>query len=1053
MKKKYLVINIFLWRKYALLYLLAAITAISATGQEMNISGQVTNDKGEPLVGATVTVVGSNKSAISDNSGKFSLSGVNKNGKIEVSFTGFVTQTFSIDERVSYVVQLQPASAAMDDVVVVGYGTQRKRNVTGAVSSISEKKIKEYPIVSADQALQGRTPGVQVFQTSGAPGGAVQVRIRGVNSTSGGGANQPLYVVDGVPLAQYNEGAFAVGGSSNAASPLTTINPADIESIDVLKDASATAIYGARAANGVVLITTKTGKKGKARIELNSYYGIQNLRKFIPMINARERMIIVGEQRRNNGSYGTNEIDVFSNNPYLHKQGTDWQKEVFRSAPMSNINLAVSGANDKVSYLISGDLLKQDGIILNTYGDRVSVRTNLDVQASNRFKIGVRSSLSYQWDNVANLDNNNGGLAYIFQLPPTMPIRDENGNFAGRKNSLQRGEIFGAANRANLPTFNYVADLMEDERKTKRSRIVSNLFAEYKILPNLTYRSVVGIDYMFGELSTFSPIWQRGLDQQEFMTVTESRPKNENWAIDQLLTFDKTFGFHKLNAVGGFSTQRNTFKSFNVSTTGSSSNALNTLSNQTTFNGTPAGGEVSSGIVSQFLRTNYSYNNKYLLTATIRRDGSSRFGSNNKYGYFPSASIGWRLSEESFMEDMKLFSDIKLRASYGSTGNQEIGDFLYEGIVAGTNAVFGNTLVAASAPVRFDNPDIRWERNKQMDIGLEFSMFQNRLNFVIDYYKKRTDGLLANYPISAISGVGTSVIRNIGVIDNSGFEFSVNAIPIASKDWRWNIDFNISTNKNNVVSLGNLPFINGANINRVATFISRTQPGQPIGAFYILQTSGMYTSREEAESAPLYRAGANIPFFAPGDYKLVDQDKNGIIDDADRVFYGSPLPDFYGGLSTNLSYKDFMLNIVSNFQYGNYIYNYPHLISSLGEANMRRDDFENRYRPTEPERQTSIQIPRVGTPILPAQNFLEDGSFFRVRSVSLSYNLPAQFLSRLHISSFRVYVQANNFFVLTKYKGWDPEVSSNGSNVLSNGYDFGAYPQAKSAIFGINLAF
>jgi TonB-linked SusC/RagA family outer membrane protein len=1051
MNNKKRIQNILMLKRSSYLFILFLMLANSGYVQVKNIKGSIVNEKGDPLAGATVTVVGSNRAVVSDSAGNFRLSDVGPNAKLNISFTGYADQTLSTDDRQSYLIKLILSNSSLNDVVIVGYGTQRKRDVTGAVSSISASKIKEYPIVSADQALQGRIPGVQVFQTSGAPGGAVQVRIRGVNSTAGGGANQPLYVVDGVPLAKYNEGAFAVGGSSNAASPLSTLNPSDIESIEVLKDASATAIFGARAANGVVLITTKTGKKGKARIDLNTYYGIQNLRKEIPMINARERMLIVGEQRRNNGTYGTDEIDVFSNNPYLHNEGTNWQAEVFRPAPMFNVNMSVSGASDKVSYLLSGDLLKQDGIILNTYGNRASVRTNVDVQATDRFKIGVRSSLNYQWDNVANLDNNNGGLAYIFQLPPSMAIRDENGNFNGRRNSLQRGEIFGAANNANLPTTNYVADLIEEERSANRYRIVSNVFMEYKIVPSLTYRSVVGLDYMFGELRSFSPIWQRGIDQQVFMTLSESRPKNENWSVDQLLTFDKIFGKHKINAVGGFSTQRNTSKTFFVSTTGSTSNALNTLSNQTTFNGTPSGGEVSSGIVSQFFRTNYSFKNRYLLTGTVRRDGSSRFGSNYKYGIFPSVSVGWRLSEESFMENVPLFSDVKIRASYGITGNQDIGDFLYEGIVSGTSAVFGNTLVAASAPTRFSNPDIRWERNKQLDIGLEFSLLKNRLNFVIDYYSKRTDGLLADYPISAISGVGTSVTRNIGIIDNRGFEFSVNAIAVDTKDWKWNIDFNISTNKNEVVSLGKLDFINGARINRVSTFISRTQPGQPIGSFYILETDGMYTSRAEAATAPLYRAGFNIPFFAPGDYKLVDRDKNGIIDDADRVFYGSPLPDFYGGLSTSLSYKNVTLNLVSSFQYGNYIYNYPHFIASLGEANMRRDDFNNRYRPTDPDRQTSIQLPRVNTPLLPAQNFLEDGSFFRIRSLSFSYSCPRFMLDKYKVSSLRFYVQANNFFVLTKYKGWDPEVSSNGSSVLSNGYDFGAYPQAQSVVFGLNL--
>lgn len=1030
--------------------------------EKIKITGIVTDSAGAALSGASVVVKNNTRNGTStDATGRFQLLVDVLPVTLRISYTGFDDKEIAISNAQDLIsVQLFLTNrSTVNDVVVVGYGTQLKKDLTGSISRISGEQVRQFPIVSADQALQGRTPGVQVFQSSGAPGGAVQVRVRGVNSTSGGGANQPLYVIDGIPLPNYNESLFALGlgnegttgaPQSNAQSPLSTISPADIESIEVLKDASATAIYGARAANGVVLITTKTGR-GATKIEVNSYYGIQSLRREIPVTNARERMLIVAEHRRNQGTFGSDEIDVFAANPFLHREGTNWQREIFRQAPMHNINLAISGASNKVSYMVSGDYMKQDGIIHNTFSNRASFRTNLDVKATDWLKIGTRTAFSYQTDNMPKTDANFGGLAYAVTMPPTMTVRDANGNFQGRYNSLVRGEIFGAAGFANLPTFNYVAELMEEERRAQRYRVNSNVFAEVNILPGLTFKSMFGVDYLFGELRNFTPIWQRGIDRNPAMTVLESRPQTFGWVADQYLTYNKKLGDHRINTVVGFSAQKNIDKFFSVSATGSNSNILNNLGSQSQFSSTPNGGEIESGIVSQFVRANYSYNSKYLFTGTVRRDGSSRFGPNYQYGIFPSGSIGWRISEENFLKNNSFINDLKLRASYGVTGNQNIGDFLYLGLMGGTNAVFGNALTAGVAPFRFDNFDIQWERNKQMDIGFELSVLNHRLNFVVDYYLKRTDGLLGQFPISAISGVGTSVIRNVGAIDNRGIEFSVNAILIDNRDWKWSFDFNISTNKNEVSSLGALPFINGQPVNRISSFINRTQPGQPIGAFHVLQTNGMFTSWQEASSAPIYRAGMNIPFFSPGDIRLVDQNRDGIINDEDRVFTGSPFPNYFGGVGTNLSYKNLSLNVQAAFQHGNLILNYPRLIGSLGEVNMYREEFENRYRAQQPDVQTTTQILRVGSPITPSTQFLEDGSFFRIRSISLAYEMPSNILKYIKVSRLRLYAQANNFFVFTRYSGWDPEVNSFGSNVTTNGIDFGAYPQARSVVFGLNL--
>lgn len=1025
----------------------------------IQITGTVTSvEDGQPLVGVSVLVKGTSVGTTTDINGKYAIN-ANEGDVLQFRYVGYQLQEITVGAQTVIDVVLQPSVSQLNEVVVVGYGTQARRDVTGSISRVTSEQIRQFPVTSADQALQGRTAGVQVFQTNGAPGGAVQVRVRGVNSTAGGGANQPLYVIDGIPLANYNENLFALNfgieGStgapqSNAQSPLNTISPADIESIEVLKDASATAIYGARAANGVVLITTKTGK-GATRIELNTLYGIQSLRREIPMINSRERMLSIADHRRNNGTFGADDIDVFAANPFLYDDGTNWQREVFRQAPMSNTNLSISGAANKVSYMVSADYMAQDGIILNTYSNRASFRTNLDLTATNWLKVGTRTALSYQTDNMPKADATFSGLGLILTLPPTMTVRDANGNFQGRVNNLVRGNIFGAAGFANLPTFNYVAELIEEERRANRYRAISNVFAEISLLPNLSFRSVFGIDYMFGELRNFSPLWQRGVDRNPAMSVLESYPRTFGWVADQFLTYDKKFGVHSLNVVAGVSAQKNTERFITVVATGSASNALNLIGNQSSYTNLPSGGAVVASIASQFIRANYSYKDRYLFTGTVRRDGSSRFGPNYKYGFFPSASAGWRISEENFMKDITFIDDLKLRASYGVTGNQNIGDFLYVGLASANRAVFGDALVTGVAPTRFDNFDIQWEKNKQLDIGFELSVLKGRLNFVVDYYRKRTDGLLAPFPISAISGVGTSVIRNIGIIDNRGIEFSTNAILVDKNDFRWSFDFNISTLHNEVVSLGVLPWINGVNIGRISNWMNRTQPGYPIGAFFALQIDGMYTSWEEAARAATYRAGVNVPYFVPGDFRLVDKNGDGIIDDNDRSFVGSPFPDYFGGMSTNLSYKNFTLNVQAAYQYGNLILNYPRLLGAQGESHMLREEYENRYRVREPNVQTSTAILRVGKPITPSTEFLEDGSFFRIRSISLSYDFPSNILKHLRISRLRMYAQANNFFVFTRYKGWDPEVSSFGSTVTTNGIDLGAYPQAKAVVLGLNL--
>lgn len=1030
-----------------------SLSSESQKPQEIPVRGRITDsEKGESLPGVSVAVKGQSRGTTTNANGDFQLNVPDGNSVLVFSYIGYERQEVRVGSQGVINLALKPSDATLNEVVVIGYGTQKKRDITGAVASVSAQQIRAVPIIGADQALQGRVSGVQVQQTSGAPGGAVQVRIRGVNSTAGGGANQPLYVIDGIPLT-WNEGANALsvgnegstgGAGSNGASPLASINPNDIESMEVLKDASATAIYGARAANGVVLITTKSGKSGKTQISIDSYYGVQSLRREIPMTNARERMSFTFEHRRNAGTRGNEVFDIWTVNPYLYDyEGTNWQRELFRQAPMQNHSISATGGTDKIQFAVSGDYFNQQGILINTYAKRYSTRINLDIKATDRLKFGTRTALSLQQGNGQDTDEFFQSQL-LYPQSPLSPVYDSNGNFAGRPNNVINTNLFSDGGGNN------VANMMQRKRLYERFRIISNLYAEYEITKGLSFKSLFGVDYLLNELTSNNPVWQRGIDANTVQTVFVSQPKTFNWLAEQTLTYNRTFGVHNISAVAGFSAQQFLQRSIGASAQGSPSNALDQLGNQPTPTGA-FGGQTPSALVSQFVRANYSYRDKYLITGTMRRDGSSRFGTNYKYGIFPSASVGWRISEEPFLKRVKAIQELKLRASYGSTGNQNIGDFLYSALMGGANTVWGNNIVTGLAPGRFENQDIQWERNNQMDIGIDLSLWNGRLSLTMDYYDKLTTGLLGFSPLSVISGVGNGFTTNIGKVRNRGFEFALNATVMDKNGFRWTVDGNIATNQNRVESLGTLPFINGAGIVRTPSYINRTEVGHPIGGFYVLIESGQYQTWAEAAEAPTVRLGAQ-PYFAPGDLKPIDQNGDKIINDDDRVWYGSPFPDYFGGFGSTWSYKGLSLNVVANFQHGNMLWNQNRLQSEVFEQNAWRVSYDNRWKPSDPK-VTSVPVPRNNNPLLPSNRFLEDASFLRIRTITLGYDLPRLLTDRIKLNRARVYVQANNFFTFTRYSGWDPEVNSFGSSVTTNGIDIGAYPIAKTFTVGLNLGF
>jgi TonB-linked SusC/RagA family outer membrane protein len=1036
--------------------MLLVLAQFTSYGQEArDIAGTVKDQSGEGLPGATVKASGSANGVVTDANGAFKISAPT-GSVLTASYIGFKTSELKVGASTVYNFVLTSENV-LNNVVVTGYGVQKKRDLSGAQSTIGEEAIKSVPMTSADQAIQGRAAGVQVQMSSGAPGGAVQVRIRGTNSMANQGANQPLYVVDGIPLF-YNERDNSLGTDqngatqSNSASPLSTISPNDIESIEVLKDASSTAIYGARAANGVVLITTKRGKSGAPVVSLNAQSAVQSLRRKIPVTNAQERAGLIFEHRRNRGTNGADVFDPFALNPYAYGKGTDWQDEIFRAAPMSNLNVSVNGGSDRVTYNVSGDYLDHQGILVNSYFKRAGTRINADINASDRLKIGTSTALNTTWTNEQRLDETNtptSSLNGILAASPMQPVYLNDGSFTGQPNAQVNGGLLGG---------NALADFLYTDRKANRSRALSNVYAEYSFLRDFKFRSAANLDYQLTSLRQKQPSLFRELTvgpvPGNVLGVAEWVPRTFNWLLEQTLQYSHQFGEHAVTGLAGFSAQNTQVRTINAGGQGQRFNELDNLSsNNTDKPNTSVNGQlINSGLVSQFVRGTYAYKGKYMATGTVRRDGSSRFGGNNKYGYFPSGSIGWRVSEEGFFKNnVKGISELKLRASYGVTGSQEIQNFLYLPLAGGANAIFGNSIIDGQAPQRFEDKDIKWERTSQFDLGVDIGLLKGRLNITADYYDKLTKDLIGGGPLSVISGVGNNFQTNIASVANKGFEFAVDSRILDKKDLKWNLGFNISTNKNQVKSIGSSLELLGQNIDRTGVPINRTVVGGEIGAFWLYETGPMYLTFEEAAKHPVTPTRG---FYTPGDLSLIDQNNDLVINDADRKVVGSPFPDFFGGINTNVSYKSWSLGVFAPFQAGNKVWDQKFLNAATAEGNVTREYYNNRYLPSRPGVATTVPVPRNGGDPLPSTLFLRDGGFFRIRSISLGYDVPRKamgFLSKT--GSLRLFAQANNVFVVTKYNSWDPEVNSFGSNVTTNGVDFGAYPQAKSFNFGLNMNF
>lgn len=983
------------------------------------VNGVVVNEDDKPLSGVSITVKGTQKGTTTNNNGRFAINLENENDVLIFTYVGHESQEYVVSSTTANLkIVLRSLGKALSDVVVIGYGTQTRRDVTGSVSSISGQALERVPVNNLQQLMQGRAAGVQVQQTGGDLSGRFNIMIRGINSTS---ENGPLYVVDGVPLAT---GSFS------------TINPSDIASIDILKDASATAVYGARASNGVVVITTKSGKSGRTNINLLAKYGVEKDTKRLDMMNTAQFLDFAEQAYINNKQSWPGIQRELANND------NDWQDLMLRKGIWKELDLSVNGGNEKTAFAISGSYIDRKGILIGTYLNRASFRANIDHKVNSKLNVGVRLTNTFQWqNNSVDDDIFPRGFRQATFSHPWNPYKDENGNFTG---------IPSRSAPTDGPQENRVAVLLEEVREEKINRLLGNAFADYEILNSLKIRLNFGVDLVNGNNYTYLPVYARRAYVREQGSVSQSNSSALNYVTDLTLTYAKTFDLHKFNGLLGFSSQKFINESFGVSANGTTNNNLNQISNQPIIT-SGSGSETHAGLVSAFGRLNYAYNDRYLMTATVRRDGSSRFGPNNKFGIFPSASIAWRISEESFMKGIHWADDMKIRASYGLTGNQSIGNFQYLATTASANYVFGNTQVGGIRPNGFRNENIQWEANKQFDIGFDLSLFTGRFSISADYYNKRSENLLIVVPKPPSTGIIANPTVNLGSISNKGFEFAFTSRNLVQQ-LKWSTSFNISTNKNRVLDIGKNSLGQGAQIPGYSvpgflggTPINLTTAGHPIGVFYTHQWEGIWQIDNKAQAEKFG--------LEPGDSKYVDLNGDGAITLDDRLFAGQPMPRFFGGMDNTFSYKNITLSVFLNWQYGNKMFNQIRQLIESGQpaVNALNVPYWSPQNPTNLYPRPLIGGRAFGENSRPSTRFLEDASFMRVKNVSLSYDLPNQISQKAGFYSARLAFNITNLLTITKYSGFDPESSSGG--ILSGGLDLTPYPLARTYMFTLNLGF
>jgi TonB-linked SusC/RagA family outer membrane protein len=1025
------------------------VSAISA--QTRIIGGKVIDQNNIALKGVSVTIKGSNKGTTTNDVGQYSITVNNNNDVLVFSFVGYNTYEANVGNNTAVNAILSTSEQNLAGVVVVGYGSQRKKTLTTAVSTI--KNIKDLPITSPGQALAGQAAGVNVQTTNGSPGQPPVIRIRGIGSIQAG--NGPLYVVDGYPL----EGANA----------FNLINPQDIDNISILKDAAAIAIYGSRGGNGVVIVTTKRGQNGPAKIAFSSYVGVQQRAKKVALLNTAQYLDFLRDYYTNTGAT----VPSVVANPPANLPDTDWQDEIYHNALQHSYQISASGGSDAVKYSLSGGYLSQEGIVDLTKYTRFNLRLSLDAQLSKKIKVGGTLSPSYTINDnkstqgVINGGTPEGGGGFAaggvvntgLAMPPLYPVRYANGDYA-------QPQVDPLFNPTSVPgtispnLTNPIASLNLYEDRDKTPLFLGSIYGEYQIIKDLKFKSTFGFQSSNTARNIYTPAT---LGRPGFLSASLSNPNlaaigsqrivtlNYNWVTENYLSYDKTFGEnHAFSAIAGYSAQQDVVTQDVL--TGQAGTSLNdqlhyvTNSGQilatTTYN--------ENTLASVYGRVNYGYMSKYLFSATLRRDGSSRFGNTVKYANFPSVSAAWRVSEEKFMKNVEAISELKLRASYGVSGNNNIGNYTWQSYQGSANYVFGagnGTRNFGYIPGSVTNFDLTWESNYQTDLGLELGLFNDRIYFTADYYSRLTKDLLFAKNLPALVGFATSVIENVGQVENKGLELAVVTKNLTGR-LKWSTNANITFNKNKVLQLANNNFI-GLSPAGLANSI-RLAPGQALGSFYGYHQIGVYQNQADIANSPVWQAGT----VKPGDIKYEDVNGDNKVDAQDITYLGSPLPKFTYGLINTFEYGRFDLNIIIRGAQGNLIMNANDRLPMYfnGAVNSRTNVLDRWKSEQNPG---NGMEPRAGSI---AQNnfsnrFLHDASFLQISNVTLGYTIPESAFKST-IKGLRVYGAIQNLATFSKYVGYNPEANNlneGGSTQLA--VDQGSYPIARTFIFGLNVNF
>ncbi len=1050
--------------KYALLFVLLFLAAESIQAQNREITGRVTTGVSDSaLAGASIQVKGTKTGTTTDDNGRFSISAAG-NATLVISAVGFTAQEVAVNNQTTLSVTLAVDVQSLQQVVVIGYGTQKRKDITGSVSSVSAATIEKVPVISASQALQGRAAGVQVTNNDGAPGGNISVQIRGTGSLASYG-NEPLYVVDGYPV----------------STGINNINPSDIASIDVLKDASATAIYGIRAANGVVIITTKRGIKGKVQISLDAYNAFQNTPKNYDILNARDFATLSNQVEAADSTGSYHGLGIWKTPDALHS--VDWQDALYRPGLTQNYSFGIRGGTDKMQTAVSVGYYDQKGIVTGSFFKRLNLDLNLDYTPVKWLKSSTSAKYTYQ-------DANNPlGTGSLFQLavnPPTLDsgnrltyqIKDGNGNYG----------FFNPQNSNVFKFSNPLYSIETNDYKNITNYLLANTSLEITPFNGFRIKTLAGVNTSNFSGSYFQPEDNRAnIQYPGSIVATAFYHQNLNqtfeWLWENTIYYDRTFGKHTINFVGGLSAQKNTNTLMGAG--GIPPNRLvRDIGQVSNLKFDQYGnGENIYTLESQFARLTYNFDDRYLITGTIRRDGSSRFDTGHKYGVFPSGAIAWRVKQESFLQTADWLSDLKIRGSYGVVGNQSsIGLFQYQALYAGNFAAnyngggldnygypFDKIYQTGIAPTQPSNPDLKWETDYQTDIGLDAGFLQGALTFTFDWYNRKSKDFLLTLASPAQTGFLYQT-RNVGSMKNRGAEFALNYNGNRGKDFQYGIGVTVTTNKNTLTSIT-------SGTNYVQNFgglgltgqswgeFSRSYVGGQVGEFYGYKSLGVFQTQAQIDA--LNAKSPNGVYWKgtaqPGDRYFADLNGDGFVSaDSDRVALGSPQPKFYGGLNLDASYKSFDFNAYFYGVYGNKLLNYVE--SSLesfqkrgseGVENVSQEYFDNRWTPANPSNRYSRATANddaIGSNI-PSSVWVENGSFLRLKNLTIGYTLPGVLMQKASISKIRVYVSTQNLFTITNYSGLDPEIGIQNGNATQNGVDNGTYPTSKFYTVGLNVTF